>query len=91
MRQVQTLVAAIVLSSSSPIGLSAAWAADPPTATTAAPTPATDAAESADAAGVVKTKTKSNQSNDRTASPTPCKDKAAAAPTEVPATDPSND
>lgn len=84
MRHTPALVAVIVLSLSSPIGMSTAWAADPATAVSAPAAPVTDDTGQADAAGVVKTKTKSNQSNDRAASPAPCKDKAeTAAPTEV--------
>jgi type IV secretory pathway VirB10-like protein len=71
-------IAAVIVGSSSISGLSASWAADPEDQAKVAPTVARDDAEPAQPAEVLKTKTKSNQSNDRQAAPPPPKETPAA-------------
>ena len=79
MLHAQDIVSVIVLSLSI-FGVSAAWAADPPNPT-GAPAPVKDVATPETPAEVLKTQTRSNQSNDRVAAPTPTSDASAATQT----------
>jgi hypothetical protein len=77
-------IAAAIVISALASGMSAAWATDPEGQAKAAPAAAPDDADSAQPAEVLKTKTRSNQSNDRQASPPPPKETPAAdQPAEV--------
>ena len=73
-------IAAMIVILSLVSGVSAAWAADPEDQAKAAPTVNRDDAVPAQPAEVLKTKTRSNLSNDRQASPPP---PAANEPAEV--------
>lgn len=70
MNRTSAITTAVVMSFSL-LGVSAAWAADP-----AAPAPAEkEVTDPAKPDEVLKTKTRSNQSNDRAAAPAPAEDK----------------
>jgi hypothetical protein len=71
MNRASAITAAVILSLSLSGG-PAAWAADP-----AEPAPAKDVKDPPKTEDVLKTKTRSNQSNDREAAPPPAKDKDA--------------
>lgn len=73
----RSAVAAAIACSITSFGLSTSWAADPP-ASAAAPVAAKDDAGTEKPAEVLKTKTRSNQSNDRAAAPPPAKDETDA-------------
>ena len=78
MNRVRSIAAVIIVSSLTP-GMSAAWAADAEDQPKAAPAAAQDdAGPPAQPTEVLKTKTRSNQSNDRQASPPPPKETPAA-------------
>ena len=74
-RAIAAVMAVFSLTSGSP----ATWAAEPPEQTKATTPPVNDDAQPTPPAEVVKTKTRSNQSNDRQASPPSPKEEAPPA------------